>query len=453
MGTPRVPIVGQTYSVVCPSCCTTVSFVCDNVKRYGIECHACREKINLENPHSPLPPSDEGYLPHEHSAVVCYSPEVEESGGLSAAAQVCVLIQNVDQEIRKEMPERMTEESAQAFSSKRIQKFSNKFFFLFPVVWAVEYLLFGRKPYATIGHVRLFRKYIPFKGYVYIPAPTTTTSSAMPLVFSLFLFASYLWFCAVVDEGWLYQIRNGVLLGAVGCFFFALRVLFADPGYVRPGYMAAEGSPSHRTRRDHELSLKELEANKRESKWETVNGVAMERKWCSTCEMYRPVRAAHCYHCGLCCYEHDHHCGVLGICVGRRNAFVFMLFVMSVSCVIITVLISMIDALYMHTEKLSLEGLFFSCVLLLMFGVSSLTVGAVVVSMWLGFAFESTTRERIQNVYAAKRNPFSRGTWRNLKYHLWDQDPAASLFDENFVKSYMVLYGKREFDDPKAALL
>ncbi|CCW68641.1 unnamed protein product [Phytomonas sp. Hart1] len=459
----RIPVIGLTYSVVCPSCCSTVQFTCDNPGQYGVPCGACGERISLENPQSLLSPTDKGYFAKEDlnynpNTVVCYAPEVEESNGLSAAEQVCILIKDIEYELRKEMPEQMTEETTQALVSKQVENFSKNFSFIFPIIWAIEFVLFGRRPYVTIGHVRLFRRYVPFKGYVYFPVPKTTTSAALPLLFFFVVLAYNFYFCALIDEEWLYKMRNSGFLAAGFFLAFFVRVMFADPGYIRPGYMDREKEgglpgPIDFTGRKNELTLKEIESNKRESKWEMIHGVSMERKWCSTCEMYRPVRAAHCYHCGLCCYDHDHHCGVIGICVGRRNALVFTLFLIETCVLNLILVLSMANAFYWHTEKLSPTQLFFSCIIFLTLLMSFVSVSSVMLSMCYGFASASTTRERIQYVYASKKNPFDRGYWRNLMYHLWDRQPTPSLFDENFVKLYATLFGKRGLDDAKTSLL
>jgi hypothetical protein len=52
---------------------------------------------------------------------------------------------------------------------------------------------------------------------------------------------------------------------------------------------------------------------------------------CKICNLRRPRRAAHCYSCGVCVLEHDHHCGVIGGCVGSRSLRWFTLYLLSVS--------------------------------------------------------------------------------------------------------------------------
>jgi hypothetical protein len=41
--------------------------------------------------------------------------------------------------------------------------------------------------------------------------------------------------------------------------------------------------------------------------------------FCRNCRIVRPLGAHHCSHCESCCLELDHHCGVVGQCIGARN--------------------------------------------------------------------------------------------------------------------------------------
>ncbi|KPA85550.1 putative palmitoyl acyltransferase 9 [Leptomonas pyrrhocoris] len=55
----------------------------------------------------------------------------------------------------------------------------------------------------------------------------------------------------------------------------------------------------------------------------------MELVFCKQCRLRRPPRCSHCYHCDVCVLEHDHHCTVLGGCVGVRNLRWFTLYLLS----------------------------------------------------------------------------------------------------------------------------
>ncbi|KPI88310.1 putative palmitoyl acyltransferase 9 [Leptomonas seymouri] len=55
----------------------------------------------------------------------------------------------------------------------------------------------------------------------------------------------------------------------------------------------------------------------------------MQLVFCKRCRLRRPPRCSHCYHCDVCILEHDHHCTVLGGCVGVRNLRWFTLYLLS----------------------------------------------------------------------------------------------------------------------------
>eukprot|EP01063_Lacrimia_lanifica_P016781 TRINITY_DN23357_c0_g1_i1.p1 TRINITY_DN23357_c0_g1~~TRINITY_DN23357_c0_g1_i1.p1 ORF type:complete len:308 (+),score=70.86 TRINITY_DN23357_c0_g1_i1:73-996(+) len=50
------------------------------------------------------------------------------------------------------------------------------------------------------------------------------------------------------------------------------------------------------------------------------------RRWCTTCEAYKPDRAHHCSICGVCVLRMDHHCVFVSNCIGYRNHKFFLLF-------------------------------------------------------------------------------------------------------------------------------
>lgn len=47
-------------------------------------------------------------------------------------------------------------------------------------------------------------------------------------------------------------------------------------------------------------------------------------KFCTTCEIYRPPLAHHCYSCDNCVEDFDHHCPYVNNCIGKRNYLFFI---------------------------------------------------------------------------------------------------------------------------------
>lgn len=71
------------------------------------------------------------------------------------------------------------------------------------------------------------------------------------------------------------------------------------------------------------------EANPREIMVGKDGKDRVQVKYCETCKSYRPPRCSHCRLCGNCVEGIDHHCAYLHGCIGRRNYFAFMTFVVS----------------------------------------------------------------------------------------------------------------------------
>lgn len=51
--------------------------------------------------------------------------------------------------------------------------------------------------------------------------------------------------------------------------------------------------------------------------------------YCMTCHIYRPSQSGHCRRCNNCVALFDHHCRLLGCCIGELNRRYFLLFLVS----------------------------------------------------------------------------------------------------------------------------
>lgn len=51
----------------------------------------------------------------------------------------------------------------------------------------------------------------------------------------------------------------------------------------------------------------------------TIEGTEPKRKFCKTCNIYRPPRSSHCRDCDNCVEMFDHHCPYINNCIGKNN--------------------------------------------------------------------------------------------------------------------------------------
>ena len=68
-------------------------------------------------------------------------------------------------------------------------------------------------------------------------------------------------------------------------------------------------------------------------------------KFCETCLIFRPHKSAHCNLCNNCVSEFDHPCVWLGTCIGKNNYPFFIIFVITVNCLVLTVIATCITQL------------------------------------------------------------------------------------------------------------
>ena len=152
-----------------------------------------------------------------------------------------------------------------------------------------------------------------------------------------------------------------------------------------------------------------------------VNGVKLDRKWCHTCNIYRPPRGKHCALCNCCIDRFDHHCSWVGTCVGLRNYRYFVFFLLHTFCIGLYLLICLgLGGAPTDWHTYLLTG----CCL----GVVGL-VGNLLVFHAKLIAAGSTSYEREKDSTA---NPYSLGDWRiNVQAFLY-----APLEDSRLAAGY-----------------
>lgn len=122
--------------------------------------------------------------------------------------------------------------------------------------------------------------------------------------------AFWVWVCPFLH---VLVLIGGVVLYVINVTFMVLTAT-TDPGIL----------PRNTTMDDAEAA-----ANSQSTRTVEVNGTTINLKWCYTCRIWRPPRAAHCSECNVCVDRLDHHCPWMGQCIGRRNYRFFLGYVSS----------------------------------------------------------------------------------------------------------------------------
>lgn len=154
--------------------------------------------------------------------------------------------------------------------------------------------------------------------------------------------------------------------------------------------------------------------------WEsTLRGVTIRTPYCPTCESARPFRASHCTFCDNCVENFDHHCGVIGACVGRRNVRYFWGFLVSMGLLCSTCGLGCIWCMVLNWDRMHIGVKIVAIVLCFVAGVLGLQVGGMSIMYSILFCRGVTQREDVKfdSLYRDAKgvNPFDQGVRLNLK--------------------------------------
>jgi len=154
-----------------------------------------------------------------------------------------------------------------------------------------------------------------------------------------------------------------------------------------------------------------------------LRGHPFKIKYCTTCNIYRPPRCTHCSVCENCIERFDHHCPWLGNCIGKRNYWLFFLFVSITATLNVASLGTAAGLLALVTQDVKdLEGkgggdAFVKAmseepvaVIIAVYSAAIVwfTVGLCMYHSYL-ICSNQTTYEQIKGVYSSGANPFHRG--------------------------------------------
>jgi hypothetical protein len=103
----------------------------------------------------------------------------------------------------------------------------------------------------------------------------------------------------------------------------------------------------------------------------SVSGVVFPTPHCGTCSLRRPPRASHCHTCDRCVLDFDHHCGVIGACIGRRNIRYFFGFISAGGLLCVIAATACLAVLILDWQANGGEGRGVSCSLRGVMGATS----------------------------------------------------------------------------------
>jgi len=201
-----------------------------------------------------------------------------------------------------------------------------------------------------------------------------------------------------------------------------------------PGIVPRDLPYTKRDKNDDGLH-EEFMARRHCSRYVTLHGVELKQKYCTSCHIYRPPRSKHCALCDNCVLRFDHHCVILGACVGLHNYRWFLLLIYSANIHITIAMVvssSLISRIINETSHGFLDTIkiFFENIVLTVFIVFTVVVFLATIVLTLyhtGITSRNlTTNEHVKNYY--KENPFDHGPVHNFKHTCCY--PEALLMEE-----------------------
>ncbi|KAJ3452877.1 palmitoyltransferase zdhhc12-related [Anaeramoeba flamelloides] len=159
---------------------------------------------------------------------------------------------------------------------------------------------------------------------------------------------------------------------------------------------------------------------------ENKNLSANQLRFCEKCKIWQPLRSKHCKICDRCVRRYDHHCTLIGNCVGERNHFIFTTYLCFKSILSIWT-INMLSNCFTSEKTLELWFknnfillILFAIILFATLFILILAIIHVFLSTKNSTTWEMEKRNRITYLkdLPSDFNPFYYGVFKNLKFFI-----------------------------------
>jgi palmitoyltransferase len=149
----------------------------------------------------------------------------------------------------------------------------------------------------------------------------------------------------IIDNTHFFGVLLYSILGLLIVISFTMyfKIFFSNPGFI-PRSMDPDFkqhhiemsilSPSKAPSTNEEPRFRSLDAKNpvvsdQKDDVIVIRESVSDKRVCFICDIYKPPRSKHCYHCNRCVARFDHHCPFIGNCIGYKNHPLFWWFLLT----------------------------------------------------------------------------------------------------------------------------